>query len=186
MSSVVVISGSPSRTSKTERIGDHVAEQLAAHGWSAEHLRLRTLPPEALLSADTGDPQIAEAVAKIADAKGIVLATPTYKASFSGLLKVFLDLLPQFAFAGKAVLPLATGGTIAHVLALDYGLRPVVHSLGPRHVVQSYFLLDRHLSVAGEDLLIDPESRDPFDDVVQQFRKALHGIPHETALGRTA
>ena len=45
------------------------------------------------------------------------MATPIYKASYSGVLKAFLDLLPQFAFGGKVVLPLLTGGTAAHVLA---------------------------------------------------------------------
>jgi FMN reductase len=45
-------------------------------------------------------------------------------------LKVFLDLLPQFALAGKAILPIATGGSVAHLPALDYGLGPVLQSMG--------------------------------------------------------
>src|SRR5256885_12419558 len=43
--------------------------------------------------------------------RSVVVATPIYKASYSGVLKSFLDLLPQFGLAGKVVLPLATGGT---------------------------------------------------------------------------
>ena len=78
--------------------------------------------PGALLSADITDPTIAEAVAAVADADAIVVATPVYQAAYSGLLKVFLDLLPQFAFRGKAVLPIVTGGSPAHVLAVDYAL----------------------------------------------------------------
>ncbi|MCI2420755.1 NADPH-dependent FMN reductase [Saccharopolyspora sp. K220] len=186
MSSVLVISGSPSRTSKTERIGEHVAQRLAAADRSVEHLRVRTLPAEALLGADTRDPAIADATASVAEADGIVLATPTYKAAYSGLLKTFLDLLPQFGFAGKAVLPLATGGTVAHVLAIDYALRPVVHSLGARHAVQSFFLLDKHLSVVGDQLSVHPDSAEPLTDVIEQFTKALDGVPHATVLGRSA
>jgi FMN reductase len=186
VSSILVISGSPSHTSKTERIGDHIAQRLAADGRDAEHLRVRTLPAEALLGADTKDPAIAEATGKIADADGIVLATPTYKAAYSGLLKTFLDLLPQFGFAGKAVLPLATGGSIAHVLAIDYALRPVVHSLGARHTVQSFFLLDKHISVVDDELSVHPDSAEPLADVIEQFTKALDGIPHTTVLGRSA
>ncbi|GAA2775515.1 NADPH-dependent FMN reductase [Saccharopolyspora taberi] len=186
MSTALVISGSPSSTSKTERFADHVTRRLVADGTAAEHLRLRGLPAEPLLTADTSHPDIAAAVKAVIDADGIVLATPTYKAAYSGLLKVFLDLLPQFGFAGKAVLPLATGGTVAHVLALDYGLRPVVQSLGPRHVVQSLFLLSKHLLVSGDDFGVHPDSAGPLDDVLAQFRKALDGVPHDTVLGRSA
>ena len=186
MSTVLVISGSPSKTSKTERVADHLARRLTAEGRPAQHLRLRTLPAEALLGADTSDAEIAEVVEQLRRADGVVLATPTYKAAYSGLLKVFLDLLPQFGFGGKAVLPLATGGSVAHVLALDYALRPVVSSLGARHVVQSFFLIDEHLTVTGEDLTIHEKSAGPLDDVLEQFHKALDGVPHDSVLGRSA
>lgn len=74
------------------------------------------------------------AIAEVDLADALVVATPVYKASYSGVLKTFLDVLPQKAFARKAVLPLATGGTIAHLLSIDYALRPVLLSLCPRHV----------------------------------------------------
>lgn len=171
MSTVLVISGSPSLTSKTEILGDHVTEQLA--DCETSHLRIRTLPARQLLSADTTDPAIAEAREKVARADGIVLATPTYKASYSGLLKVFLDLLPQSGFAGKAVLPLATGGSAAHVLVLDYALRPVAQSLGARHVVQGFFLLDQFLDCTGERPRIGADAEQMLDEVVGQFRRSL-------------
>ena len=56
----------------------------------------------------------------------VIVATPIYKAAYSGLLKVFLDLLPAEALRGKTVLPLASGGSVAHLLALDYALKPVL------------------------------------------------------------
>ncbi|MFF4604889.1 NADPH-dependent FMN reductase [Streptomyces sp. NPDC001339] len=173
MSNVLVVSGSPSPTSKTELVGDHITRRLAEYEWHAGHLRVRTLPPAALLHADAADPAIATALDQVSRADGIVLATPTYKASFSGLLKTFLDLLPQYGFTHKAVLPLATGGSAAHVLMLDYALRPVVHSLGARHVVQGFFLLDKHMAHEDGDLRIRPESAEMLDEVIEQFRKAL-------------
>ncbi|WP_437719533.1 NAD(P)H-dependent oxidoreductase [Sorangium sp. So ce448] len=66
-------------------------------------------------------------------AAGVVIATPIYKASYTGALKAFLDLLPQFGLAGKAALPLATGGTLAHVLAAA-GRHPAARALFPGHV----------------------------------------------------
>lgn len=162
-------------------MGDYVVGRLARGGVVAEHLRLRDLPADALLTADTLNPGVARAVETLAAADGVVLATPTYKAAYSGLLKVFLDLLPQFGFAGKTVLPVATGGSLAHVLALDYGLRPVVQSLGPRHVIQSYFLLEKDLKVTDAGgLVISPEVEVVFSDIIDEFRHALTtSLPYE-------
>ncbi|KJS53880.1 NADPH-dependent FMN reductase [Streptomyces rubellomurinus] len=173
MPSILVISGSPSPASRTERIGDIAARWLTDEGCRTEHLRVRSLPAGPLLSADVSHPAIALAAGQVARADGVVLATPTYKASFSGLLKSFLDLLPQFGLDGKAVLPLATGGSLAHVLVLDYALRPVLHSLGARHVVQGHFVLDQHVELKDGRPWIRPESRAGLDAVLEQFRAAL-------------
>jgi len=80
-----------------------------------------------------------------------VVATPIYKAAYSGLLKIFLDVLPQFGLREKVVFPLATGGTVAHVLALDYALRPVLSSLDPVHVVSGLFILDKQRFPVGSN-----------------------------------
>lgn len=73
---------------------------------------IRELPPGPLLAADAHHPAISDVVEAVAAARGLIVASPVYKAS-SGLLKAFLDLLPQYALAGKTVLPLVTGGTPA-------------------------------------------------------------------------
>lgn len=145
MPSTVVFSGSPSLVSKTAIFGDFVAAGLSDRGISATHVKLRDLPGEPLLAGDAKHPAIAREVARLAESDGVVFVTPIYKASFSGLTKLFIDLLPQFALRDKTAMPLATGGTLAHVLALDYGLRPVLQSLGARHIVQSYFVLQNEI-----------------------------------------
>jgi FMN reductase len=172
-SRVVIISGSPSPTSKTAQMGEYVASLLEADGISVRHLQVRDISPAALLTADCSDAGVVDALGAVADADGVVLATPTFKAAYSGLLKVFLDLLPQFGFAGKAVLPLATGGSLAHVLALDYALRPVIQSMGARHVVQSYFVLADQLTVIDGQFSLQPQLAAVLSDVVRDFRIAL-------------
>jgi FMN reductase len=147
MTSIVVFSGSPSLASKTAILGDFVVAALKERGLLAAHVRVRELPGEALLAGDADHPAIAREIKRIADAQGAVFVTPIYKASFSGLTKLFIDLLPQFALSGKVAMPLATGGSLAHVLALDYGLRPVLQSLGARHIVQSYFVLQSEIEL---------------------------------------
>jgi len=98
------------------------------------------------------------------------VASPIYKAAPAGVLKAFLDLLPQFALTGKIVLPLATGGSLAHVMALDYALRPVLTALNARHVTQGWFFLDKQLEkVEPGGLRIDPQAEERFAPVLRDF-----------------
>ncbi len=181
MPRILVLTGSPSARSRTAALSVHVADDLAADGHLVDVLHLRELPAHALLSADTADPVIAAAVRTVITADAVVVATPIYKASYSGLLKVFLDLLPHGALQGKVVLPLATGGTVAHLLAIDYGLRPVLVSLGARHITTGRFVLDTHIDhLSGGPVLVDETSRDCIDRTVAGFRDAL-GIVDDAA-----
>jgi FMN reductase len=123
----------------------HVAGFLEQHGHTVDRLSIRDLPADALLHAKFGDPDLVDSAARLERADGLVVATPVYKAAFSGILKSWLDLMPQFGLAGKAVLPLATGGSAAHALALDYALRPVLTSMEARHVVNGFLVLDRFI-----------------------------------------
>ena len=142
---VLLLGGSPSTPSTTWRLQQLVGARLAAHGHRTVALQVRDLPAQSLLRADASDPAIAEAVALVSDADAVVVGTPVYKASFSGVLKVFLDLLPQDGLANKLVLPLATGGSQSHMLALDYALRPVLASLAPRHILPSIYATSEQL-----------------------------------------
>ncbi|MFJ7061662.1 NADPH-dependent FMN reductase [Streptomyces microflavus] len=188
MATVLSVSGSPSATSRTARLLRHLDADLSAQGHEVIPLDVRTLPAEALLGADFAHPEIVRATELFARADGIVIGTPVYKAAYSGLLKTLLDLLPQYALTGKTVLPLATGGSTAHVLALDYALRPVLSSMGAAHIVQGWFVLDRHITT-GDDggVVLDPASAAPLDQVVAQFAAALdRTAPAAPELARTA
>lgn len=174
MASILSVSGSPSATSRTARLLDHVAERLTADGHQITTLDVRTLPGEALLRADFGHPAIVAATELFARADGVVIGTPVYKAAYSGLLKSLLDLLPQFALTGKTILPLATGGTTAHVLAIDYALRPVLSSMGAGHIVQGWFVLDRDIAVHEDGTTtIDASADETLGRMVDQFSAAV-------------
>jgi FMN reductase len=179
MSTILVLSGSPSATSRTAALGEHLAERLRRHGHTVRTVRVRDLPPAALLSADPTEPAVADVVAAIEHADGLVVASPVYKAAYSGVLKTLLDLLPQFALSGKVVLPVVTGGTPAHVLAIDYALRPVLSALGAHHVMPGWFVLDRHIESTNDPIAtaIQPESARPLYEVVDAFSAALHARP---------
>jgi FMN reductase len=123
------VSASPSAASRSRQLLGLALEQLARSGLAARHVDLAQLPADALLGR-APDGALAQALAWVTGARVLVVATPVYRATYSGLLKVFFDLLPNGALTGKIVVPIATGGSAAHQLALDHGLRPLVASLG--------------------------------------------------------
>ncbi|MFF7356487.1 NADPH-dependent FMN reductase [Streptomyces filipinensis] len=178
MATVLSVSGSPFASSRTGRLLRHLDQRLIAQGHEVIPLDVRTVPAEALLGADFRHPAIAEAAELFARADGVLIGTPIYKASYSGVLKALLDLLPQYALTGKTVLPLATGGSSAHVLAIDYALRPVLNSMGAAHIVQGWFTLDKDITV-GEDgsLTVAPPTAEALGHVVDQFSAALDRAP---------
>jgi FMN reductase len=139
------ISGSPSERSRSAWLTQFALTRLEGLSTQGRHIVLRELPATALLAADARDAAIAEAVDAVGAAQLVIVGTPIYKAAYSGLLKVFLDLLPPDALRGKTVLPLATGGSAAHLLALDYALKPVLSALGARHVLDGVFATDAQL-----------------------------------------
>ena len=180
--SLVALSGSPSPTSKTALLAEHILGLVAA-GQPARHYRISAVDPAALLRGDMSDPLLAEMVEAVTGAHGVIVATPIYKAAYSGLLKVFLDVLPQFALAGTAVLPIGTGGSVAHVLALDYALRPVLQSMGARHIVQSHFVAESSVSVTDGVFGLSAESAGPLDAAIENFRHTLTTLPAARHLG---
>jgi len=155
--SILLIAGSPSAPSRSSRLLQYASEQLVLRGHRTSTLQVRDLPAQALLHAEFGNAELKAAQAIVAEADAVVIATPVYKAAYSGLLKTFLDLLPQDGLDGKLVLPLATGGSQSHMLALDYALRPVLTSLSARHVLPSIYATDAQVVWSAEaGLAIDP------------------------------
>lgn len=174
MANVLIINGSPSLNSRTGALLTNIGQRLEADGHRIQRLNVRELPAEDLMHARATAAGIASAVAEVERAEGIVIGTPIYKAAYSGILKTFLDLLPQFAFDQKTVLPVATGGTLAHVLALDYGLRPVLSSLGARHIVGSHFVLDKALTVDADGTAeLEAELREKYLAALAAFTDSL-------------
>ena len=178
MATIATISSSPSDVSRTDAVLSYVTKRLLSHGHKVTPIVLRDLPAEPLLRGRADDPEIQSAIDTLAAADAVVVTTPVYKAACSGLLKVFLDLLPQYALRGKTVLPLATGGTPAHVLVIDYALRPVLTSLGAGAIGQGWFVLSSHVRLYdGGGLLLDPAASVPLYQVTEAFLSTVAGQP---------
>jgi FMN reductase len=171
--SIAIVTGSPSKASRTAALADLVAHRLQRDAFRVCTIAVRDLPSDALLQADFADPAIVQATAAIAQADGVVIASPVYKASYTGVLKTFLDLLPARALSGKVVLPLLTGGTLAHALALDYGLRPVLQALEPTWVVNGLFLLDKAITPGEHLATLEAEAVQRLDLVTDSFVESV-------------
>ena len=102
---IVGISGSPSIRSRSAWLLELAQAQFKSSANVHHSIAVRELPAAALIAADASHLVLREAIARIADADVLIVSTPIYKAAYSGLLKLFLDVLPQDALRGKAVLP---------------------------------------------------------------------------------
>ncbi|MBJ9978209.1 NADPH-dependent FMN reductase [Pseudomonas sp. S75] len=145
---VVSLGGSPSTRSRSGVLLDQARHWLQAQGVEVVTFQVREFPAEDLLHARFDSPQIKHFQQLVAQADGVVVATPVYKASFSGALKTLLDLLPERALEHKVVLPIATGGSIAHMLAVDYALKPVLSALKAQETLHGIFADDSQITYA--------------------------------------
>ncbi|MFD6414569.1 CE1759 family FMN reductase, partial [Nocardia asteroides] len=128
---LVVVSAGLSVPSSTRLLADRLAAATAGQT-SAEVrvIELRDLAVEIAHTFTNGfpAPPLADAFAAVAEADGLIVVTPVFSASYSGLFKSFFDALSvtdEDALAGKPVLIGATGGTARHSLVLDHALRPL-------------------------------------------------------------
>ncbi len=138
MSHVVVISGGLGSPSSTRVLSDDIVarlrESLALKGDNLEAtvVELRELAHPITDALLTGFPtgELAKVVEKVAEADALVVVSPTFSASISGLVKSFFDILETGTLTGKPVLMAATGGTERHSLMIDFAMRPLLSYLG--------------------------------------------------------
>jgi FMN reductase len=133
MTKIVVVSAGLSVPSSTRLLADSLgaSTQRALHALGQESeievVELRDLAhlitDNQLTGFATGP--LVDAVRRVAEADAVIAVTPVFSASYSGLFKMFLDVLEEGALAGKPVLVAATAGTARHSLVLDYAMRPL-------------------------------------------------------------
>ncbi|WP_255990644.1 NADPH-dependent FMN reductase [Chitinolyticbacter albus] len=143
MTTVVLLAGSPGERSRSTTLLQRAGALLASYGVVTQTFGLTDFPSDDLIYARWDSPAIRRFTETLAAADGLVVATPVYKAAYSGALKAVLDLLPERALEQKAALALATGGSPGHLLAVDYALQPVLSALKARHIVGGVYATDR-------------------------------------------
>ncbi|RSS76892.1 FMN reductase [Streptomyces sp. WAC06614] len=130
---LTVVSAGLSTPSSTRLLADRLTEAardaLAAQGHQAstEVVELRERAGDIASHLVTGfpPPRLGAAIDAVTAADGLIVVTPVFAASYSGLFKSFFDVIDPDALTGKPVLTAATGGTARHSLVLEHAVRPL-------------------------------------------------------------
>ncbi|MDM4761756.1 NAD(P)H-dependent oxidoreductase [Galbitalea sp. SE-J8] len=152
--SVVTVSGSLHAPSKTSRLLERITGALAARrDVSVDAIEVTGIGGlGAALGRGPLPGPVADAVARIQGADLLVVATPVYRGSYTGLFKHLVDLLPQTALAGTPVLLAAVGGDDRHSLVIEHELRPLLAFFGALTLPLGVYARDA-------DVADDPDGR---------------------------
>ena len=130
---IAVVVGNPKPASRTLgaaiAVADAVAAEFGAESGAGERLVV-DLAEHAGDLFDAGAPRLSQLTAQVASADLIIAASPTYKATYTGMLKAFFDRYGSDGLAGSVAVPLMTGGALVHALAVEVHLRPLLVELG--------------------------------------------------------
>ena len=164
--SLVVVSAGLSQPSSTRLLADRLSAAVDRHLRGAgiepqiEVVELRDQAKDLVnnLLAGFPSPHLRAALDAVLAADGLIAVTPIFSASYSGLFKLFFDLVERDGFAGKPVLIAATGGTARHSLALEHALRPLFAYLNAAVVATAVYAATEdwgRSGVAAEDSLVE-------------------------------
>jgi FMN reductase len=147
-----VVVGNPKPASRTRQAGELVVERLTGAPADAV-LELAELGPGLL---GWGDPAVDAAKETVRSADLVVFATPTYKATYTGLLKLFLDQFGAGELHGTTAVALMLGASPVHALAGEHTLKPVLNEIGCSCPTPALFVLDSSWDASPElDLWVE-------------------------------
>jgi FMN reductase len=186
MPNIVAIAGSPSHPSRTYGIVEYAKTLLQPESFHTDIVLVRDFPAEDLVFGRYNSPAIEQVVKLLEKADGVIISTPIYKAAYTGVLKAFLDLLPQDCLRNKVVLTIATGGTIAHLLTINYALKPVLCALGAQHMLAGVYAVDKQIQWQNDGSIhLDDELDQRLKSSLQELVKAInHSQPESKELAQ--
>lgn len=187
MSRILVVSAGLSQPSSTRLLADRLAAATRTELSDRAEIETVELRDHAHDIADhllTGfaNRRLQPVLDRVEAADGLILVTPTFTASYSGLFKSFVDVVPPESVEGKPVLIAATGGTERHSLVLEHAMRPLLTYLRAVVVPTAVYAassdwgndtaLDERITRAAAELAAELTRRpaktrtDPFADAV--------------------
>ena len=172
LSDIVLISGSPSVDSRSEKVLDFIGSTLQHNGYSVQKISITDIPAEDLLYGHYNSPVIQKVTKQIEEAKAVVISSPVYKASYTGALKALIDILPQDILRHKAALPIMTGGSPAHLLAIEYTLKPIISVLKGQSL-NGVYIIDHQLDKNKINPIVDQDIQNRIDKQIEYLIDAI-------------
>ena len=141
---VVGVCGNPRAGSRTLHVVDTTAQVIAAAagGRQSSSMDLVELGGDLFRA---GAASVTSALEQVMQADILVVGSPVYKASYTGVLKAFCDHIAAGQLSGKLAVPLMMGGSLQHFLALDVHLRPLLVELGATCLTPGLYVVETEL-----------------------------------------
>ena len=173
---IVGISGSASPASRTRSIIETTISRIGAQVGGTTHLiSIADLVPHLGIAARADAPApVEDALRRIETADLLIVGSPVYKGSYTGLLKHLIDLVEYTSLAGVPVGLIATGGSDRHALVVEHHLRPLFGFFAARTLPTGVFILDK--AIGGGGSIEDPVTRTRFDQLVREAVDSLASI----------
>lgn len=145
---ILLIGGSTAAHSKSEYLLEYIQQRFLNNPQiSVKRINPSDFNPGHLINYDFQSTDVIDFQQAVYRADVIYISTPVYQAAYSGALKLLLDLIPQNGLQNKTLVPLAVGGSPAHLLVLDYALKPVLANLGASLILPSVFATSSEFTV---------------------------------------
>ena len=172
MPKLIAIAGSPTPDSRTRSLVANVLESIAQEAGGASSLVdiADLVGSLAVRTRDEVSPQLASALRSVEEADLLIVGSPVYKGSYTGLFKHFMDLVDYKALAGVPVALLAIGGSDRHALVIDHQLRPLFSFFNAHTLPTGVFVSD---SAFVDGRVEDPATRKRLSTLVQEGGEAL-------------
>jgi FMN reductase len=145
MKRVAAVIGNPKAQSRTLLVAEEVAGQVGAAIGAEAGALVVDLAEHAARLFDWSSTEVPELTEAVASRDVIIVASPTYKATYTGLLKAFFDWYGNNGLAGTVAIPVMVGAAPIHALAVEVHLRPLLVELGASVPTRGLYVLESQL-----------------------------------------
>jgi FMN reductase len=128
--SIAVVVGNPKANSRTLRVAQGVADALSTRLDDAAARLVIDLADVATELFEQESQRVNDLLSAVAASQILIVASPTFKATYTGLLKSFFDRYGTNALASTVAVGVMTGAAPIHALAVEVHLRPLLVELG--------------------------------------------------------
>lgn len=173
MTKVTLIVGANSLSSRLNGLVAYAQQVLFEYKIQTQVIQVHMLPAGALMTADYTDKRLQAVNQQVLNSDGVLVFTPIFQGGYSGILKTYLDVLPQKALQNKVVYALGLGGSKHHLLALQYALEPVLKELGAEVLLQSTFASQDQVVKADRDFTVSESVTNRIDEQLYRLTSLM-------------